>query len=172
MQDQTRPRIPARSSWETSTVLARLGGLFSLRKLRPALRQDHATRADTLGGIQCQASQAQRAVRLVGCCLPITEPHGPDRPQRNHRRATTQAVTAPGKLNADGEERRRAVCGRTACTLRCGGARKPDQSATVAQPRRLSPTPPSSVRLLLATSVATGSSLSGEAVRNDARRPY
>jgi hypothetical protein len=27
-----------------------------------------------------------------------------------------------------GEERRRAVCGRTACTDRCGGGRKPDQS--------------------------------------------
>jgi RNA-directed DNA polymerase len=30
--------------------------------------------------------------------------------------------------NAGGEEPRRAVCGRTACTDRCGGGRKPDQS--------------------------------------------
>ena len=33
-----------------------------------------------------------------------------------------------GTLNAGGEERRRAVCGRTACTVRGGGGRKPDQS--------------------------------------------
>ena len=31
----------------------------------------------------------------------------------------------PGTPNAGGEERRRAVCGRTACTVRCGGGRKP-----------------------------------------------
>ena len=29
-----------------------------------------------------------------------------------------------------GEERRGAVCGRTACTVRCGGGRKPGQSAS------------------------------------------
>jgi hypothetical protein len=33
-------------------------------------------------------------------------------------------------LKAHGEERRRAVCGRTACTVRCGGGRKPSQLAT------------------------------------------
>ena len=40
-------------------------------------------------------------------------------------------LTGPGEgdePNAGGEERRRAVCGRTACTDRCGGGRKPDQS--------------------------------------------
>jgi hypothetical protein len=35
---------------------------------------------------------------------------------------------ATGTLNADGEERRRAVCGKIACTVRCGGGRKPSQS--------------------------------------------
>src|ERR1700722_7317696 len=52
------------------------------------------------------------------------------------------AVAAPGKLNAAGEERRRAVCGKTACTVRCGSGRKPDQSATAVRPRRLPPTLP------------------------------
>ena len=45
---------------------------------------------------------------------------GPDRPQRNHRPAARPPAAAPGSLNADGEERRRAVCGRTACTDRWG----------------------------------------------------
>jgi hypothetical protein len=39
-----------------------------------------------------------------------------------------------------GEERRRAVCGRTACTVRSGGGRQPGQSATAVRPRRLPPT--------------------------------
>jgi hypothetical protein len=37
---------------------------------------------------------------------------------------------ASGALNAAGEERPRAACGRTACTVRCGGGRKPGQSAS------------------------------------------
>src|SRR3954451_18482928 len=43
--------------------------------------------------------------------------------------------------NADGEERRRAVCGRTSCTDRGGGGRKPGQSGSICRTAgRLSPT--------------------------------
>src|SRR5688500_10765820 len=41
-----------------------------------------------------------------------------------------------------GEERRGAVCGRTACTVRCGGGRKPRPVGKPARPRRLPPTLP------------------------------
>ena len=63
----------------------------------------------------------------------VSATHSPDRMglidlEWNHRRATALPVVAQGKLNADGEERRRAVCGRTACTDRGGGGRKPGQS--------------------------------------------
>src|SRR5436190_6352364 len=57
---------------------------------------------------------------MVGRRPPIPEPARPDRPQRNHRPAARPPAAAPGSLNADGEERRRAVCGRTACTDRWG----------------------------------------------------
>src|SRR6266511_3433184 len=51
---------------------------------------------------------------------------------RELQRALYRAAKANPKRgwpNAGGEERRRAVCGRTACTDRGGGGRKPGQSA-------------------------------------------
>ena len=42
--------------------------------------------------------------------------------------APSPTVLGRNEPNAGGEERRRAVCERTACTVRCGGGRKPDQS--------------------------------------------
>ncbi len=97
-------------------VLARLGGLLPVRELRPVLRQDHAPCAPPPSRVYRPATQAPEELRLVGSRPPDAS-HGPDRPQRNHRRATTQPAMASGELNAGGEERRRAVCGRTACTV-------------------------------------------------------
>jgi hypothetical protein len=75
-----------------------------------------------------QAPQTARPVRLVCDRPPDSPPDGADQPERNDRRATTKPDVARRTLNADGEERRRAVCGRTACTDRGGGGRKPSQS--------------------------------------------
>ena len=65
--------------------------------------------------------------------------HSPDRLGLINLNGTIVAprpnpAVATGTLNADGEERRRAVCGRTACTVRCGGGRKPGQSARPCSP--------------------------------------
>jgi hypothetical protein len=51
---------------------------------------------------------------------------------------------ATGTLNATGEERRGAVCGRTACTVRCRRREetRPVGPARAARPRRLPPTLP------------------------------
>jgi len=56
--------------------------------------------------------QAQLGLRAEGSSLPITRPARVDQPRGNHRRATAQPALAPGTLNAGGEERRGAVCGR------------------------------------------------------------
>ena len=79
--------------------------------------------------VRRQAPQARPAVRVEGSRLPVPGPPGADQPQRNHRRATTQPAVATGTLNAAGEERRRAVCGRTACTVRWGAGGNQAQSA-------------------------------------------
>src|SRR5947207_349484 len=57
---------------------------------------------------------------MVGSRPQLPEPPRTDRPQRNHRPAARLPAAAPETLNADGEERRRAVCGRTARTDRWG----------------------------------------------------
>jgi hypothetical protein len=62
-----------------------------------------------------------------------------DRSQRNHHRPTTHQVTAPGELNAGGEERRPAVGAPTACTDRCGDGRRSSESGPT---RRAAQAPP------------------------------
>ena len=131
LTDRRRLLLPGRGRRAgPQPVPARLGGLLPLRKLRPSSTRSRSTPLNRLGRFRRQAPQARPTVTAGGCCPPITRPAGADRPQRNHRRATAQPAVAPGTLNAGGEERRRAVYGRTACTVRCGGGRKPGQSAT------------------------------------------
>src|SRR6266511_621027 len=55
---------------------------------------------------------------------------------RELQRALYRAAKADpprGWPNAGGEERRRAVCGRTACTVRGGGGRKPEPVGNAAR---------------------------------------
>src|SRR6266511_6373246 len=62
---------------------------------------------------------------------------------RELQRALYRAAKADpprGWPNAGGEERRRAVCGRTACTVRGGGGRKPEPVGNAARNWRLPPT--------------------------------
>src|SRR5947209_15339933 len=90
---------------------------------------------------------------MVGRCPPIPGPSRADRPQWNRRPAARLSATAPGTLNANGEERRRAVCGRTACTDRWG-ARGNQASVGHAARHRAPlayPTTPTRVRLALVT---------------------
>src|SRR6266511_4147594 len=76
---------------------------------------------------------------------------------RELQRALYRAAKANpkrGQPNAGGEERRRAVCGRTACTDRGGGGRKPAPVGNAARRWRLPPTlhlagePPRRIRRL------------------------
>jgi Reverse transcriptase (RNA-dependent DNA polymerase)/Group II intron, maturase-specific domain len=77
---------------------------------------------------------AKRHKRNWGYGLKVVLYQSPDRLGLINLEGTIVAprpnrAVASGTLNATGEERRRAVCGRTACTVRCGGGRKPGQSA-------------------------------------------
>ncbi|MBV9423139.1 MAG: hypothetical protein JOZ98_09525 [Solirubrobacterales bacterium] len=81
--------------------------------------QDQPIRHRPPCAVRRQAPQTRLGVRHEGRGLPVAQPARADQPQRNHRRATAQPAVAIGALNATGEERRGAVCGKIACTVRC-----------------------------------------------------
>ena len=97
-------------------VPARVGGLLPLRKLRPPLQPDRAPRAQPARAVHGQTPPTVAGVRLAASHLPLARPLGLGQPRWNHRRAQASPGLARVKPNAGGEERRRAVCGKTACT--------------------------------------------------------
>lgn len=69
---------------------ARLGRLLPLRKRGPPLRQDRHLRARAALALPGEAAPQAKKLRLVDGRLRVTEPDGPDQPQRTRRRATTE----------------------------------------------------------------------------------
>src|SRR5439155_8856407 len=70
-----------------------------------------------------QAPPAVASVRLANSHIRLAEPPGAGQPLWNRRRAQAPPGLARVQPSAGGEERRRAVCGRTARTVRSGGGR-------------------------------------------------
>jgi hypothetical protein len=110
-------------------VPARVDGLLPLRKLRPPLQPDPDPRAQPARAVSGQTPRTQASLRMATRYIRLAQPYGLDQPRWNRRRAQApQGLAREMSRMPGGEERRRAVCGRTTCTVRCGGERKPDQS--------------------------------------------